>query len=80
MVCDSPGVALSMLKAMTACPACGADAPPGSRFCPACGRGIIGTDRQRAERELRAAVDVFERLGSVREEEQARTLLAAGAV
>ena len=41
---------------------------------------IIGTDRERAERELRAALDVFERLGSVREEEQARALLAAGAV
>jgi hypothetical protein len=41
---------------------------------------VLGTDRQRAEREARAALAVFERLGSVREAERARALLAAPAV
>jgi tetratricopeptide (TPR) repeat protein len=40
---------------------------------------VIGTDRKRALREARAALDVFERLGSVREAEQARALLATRA-
>jgi uncharacterized OB-fold protein len=30
-----------MLMPMTACPACGVDAPPGSRFCPACGAELV---------------------------------------
>jgi tetratricopeptide (TPR) repeat protein len=41
---------------------------------------VVGTDRQRAEREARAALAVFERLGSVREAERARALLATPAV
>jgi hypothetical protein len=41
---------------------------------------VVATDRERAEREARAALDVFERLGSVREEAQARALLATPTV
>ncbi|MET1008675.1 MAG: BTAD domain-containing putative transcriptional regulator [Gaiellaceae bacterium] len=36
---------------------------------------VVGTDRRTAERELRAALPVFERLGSVREAERARASL-----
>ncbi|HXV34027.1 MAG TPA: BTAD domain-containing putative transcriptional regulator [Gaiellaceae bacterium] len=41
---------------------------------------IAGTDRRAAERELRAALPVFERLGSVREAERAQAALEAIAV
>ena len=41
---------------------------------------VVGSDAQRAERELAVALPVFERLGSVREAERARALLADVAV
>src|SRR5207237_5939402 len=31
-----------ILRAMTTCPSCGAEAPDGSRFCPSCGAALAG--------------------------------------
>jgi hypothetical protein len=40
---------------------------------------VAGSDARRAQRELARALPVFERLGSVREVERARALLAVQA-
>ena len=56
-----------------------------ARWEEACSRlllaeALVGTDRQAAERELRAALPVFEQLGSVLEAERARASLERIAV
>src|SRR5690349_17924636 len=66
---------MRILVAMT-CPACGADAPPGARFCPTCGQALaVRSDERRVVTVVFGDLVGFTAMSETRDPEQVKNIV-----